>query len=340
MEALTRRIDARYELYAATPRWFFDESVEGLYRLHELRTDVGFVQHSALAYDARGTARALGELLPFDEGLVEGLAMEVRRSRSRAVLCDISPLGVAVAERAGVPSVLVENFTWPWLYEPLFAEVPELTPLSAQLTEWFARATVHIQAEPVCVRDPSAALVVPPVSRAPRRARAEMRKVLDIEADEPAVILTMGGVPEAMPFLDRLRDMGHVTFLVTGAAETRRDGNLRLFDNRTRVYMPDLIRAADAVVAKLGYSTVSEIWHEGTPLAFVTRADFRETEPLVQWVSRELEGFEIPGADFDSGGWVERVPELLGMPRRDPQEDGGAERVAAFVAEDVLGIRG
>lgn len=338
MEALARRVDARFELYAGTPRWFFDESVEGLYRLHELETDVGFVQRSALEYDAPATARALREAVPFDEELVGGLALEVRRAGCRAALCDIAPLGIAVAERAGVPSVLVENFTWPWLYEPLLGRVPELAEPAAELARWFARAAVHVQTEPLCAPDPRAALTVPPVSRPPRRTREEVRTELGLGPDERAVVVTMGGVPEAMPFLERLRSVRDVTFLVTGAPRTCRDGSLRLFDNATRIYMPDFVRAADAVVTKLGYSTLAEIWREGRPLAYVTRADFRETEPLVAWASRELDGFEIPGAEFEGGAWIERIPELLALAGTPPRSEGGAERIAAFVADEVLGL--
>lgn len=107
---------------------------------------------------------------------------------------------------------------------------------------------------------------------------------MGLAADARVVVLTMGGVPEALPFLGQLRALRDVTFLVTGAGETRVDGNLHLFDNRTRIYMPDLVHAADAVVAKAGYSTIAEVWREGRPLAFVARADFRETGPLRNWV--------------------------------------------------------
>ncbi len=338
MEALSRRVDARFELYAATPRWFFDESVHGLYRMHELRADVGFVQRSSLEFDGPATARALAALVPFDDALVDGLALEVRRAGVKAVLCDIAPLGIAVAERAGLPSVLIENFLWPWLYEPLFEDVPALKPLSEELATWFGRATVHVQAEPVCVPDPRADLRSPPIGRRPRRTRAEVRTELGLGDGERIVVVTMGGVPEALPFVDRLHAVENVTFVVTGAPATRQEGNVLLFDNATRIYMPDFLHAADAVVAKLGYSTVAEVWHEGLPLAYVTRADFRETESLRRWVAATLPGFEVPAADFPGGSWIDRVPELLDLPRAPKREQGGADRVAAFIAEEVLGV--
>jgi hypothetical protein len=68
----------RFELFAATPTWFFDESVAGLYTYHHLVTDVGLVQQSALAYDLGATVDALDAMLPFDDALVGSLASQVR----------------------------------------------------------------------------------------------------------------------------------------------------------------------------------------------------------------------------------------------------------------------
>lgn len=340
MEALHRASGARFELFTTAPRWFFDESLEGLYRYHEVVTDVGFFQTSALAYDLDATVAAVQALVPFDEELVAGLALEVRRAGCTVVLCDIAPLGIAVAERAGLPSVLVQNFTWPWLYEPLVAGAPSLGRLSAELDVWFGRATHHLLAEPFCHPDPRAHGSVLPVSRPARRSREAVRRDMDLPADGPVVVLTMGGYTEAMPFLDRLQDFRDVTFLVTGCDATEARGNLRLFDNATRLYMPDLVRAADAVVAKLGYSTVAEVWREGRPLAYVTRADFREMPPLRDWVRQWIPGFEIPGSDFAAGGWLERIPELLQEASRPARPLGGAEQVADYVMRQVPGMGG
>lgn len=333
MAALHRRTGARFELFAATPRWFFDESVEGLYRHHEVSADVGFVQTSALSYDLERTVEAVGRMVPFDPGLVGRLADVVRRTECCMVLCDIAPLGIAVAERAGIPSALVQNFTWPWLYEPLFDRAPSLAALSREMDGWIGRASLHLLAEPFCDRDPRAHGVVLPVSRRPRRTREELREEAGLAPEERVVVLTMGGYGEEMPFLGRLAEMRDVTFLVTGSPATRVSGNLRMYDNATRLYMPHLVRMADAVVGKLGYSTVAEVWAEGRPAAWVTRHDFRETGPLMSWAAARIPGFEIPAAEFAAGAWVAALPALLDLPRPEPAALGGADQVVDHLVE-------
>ena len=331
MAALHRRTGAEFELYTTVPRWFFDESIGGFFRYHDVLCDVGFVQVSALRYDLDRTVEALRHLLPFDPLVLDDLAARVLGAGCTAVLCDIAPLGIAVAERAGLPSVLIESFSWQWLYGPLYERAPDLERFSDELDQWWRKATLHIQTEPLCWRDAAVETLVDPISRAPRLERCEVRTQLDIPLDAQVVMITMGGYCEGMPFLKRLRAMSDVVFVVTGASETTHDGNLRLFGSQAPIFMPDLLRAADALVAKLGYGITAEAWREGLPYAFVSRRDFREMPPLEAFVRRELLGFEIPPEDFTEGGWIDRVPELLSLPRR-PRAGGGADRVANVVS--------
>ena len=330
MEALHQANGAEFEIFTTAPRWFFEESLSGLFNYHEVACDVGFRQASALVVDIPATVAALDDMLPFDARQVQALADVVTVSGCSAVLCDIAPMGIAVAERAGVPSVLLENFTWYWLYEPYWDEVPELARFSAELAAWRARATVLVQTEPLCEREP-AAVFVDPISREPRTDPARTREALGVGREQKVVVITMGGYGEDMSFLDALRARPEITFLITGAHETERVENLRLFSNRAPIFMPDLLRAADAVVAKIGYGMVAEVWREGIPFGFVSRADFREMPPLEAFINRELQGFEIAPEAFAQGAWIERLDELLQMPRT-PRSGGGAGAVAALLA--------
>ena len=336
MAALNESTGAAFELYTTVPRWFFDVSIEGLFRYNDVACDVGFVQPSALNYDLHRTVEALHDLLPFDPVLLDTLASRVLEAGCEAVLCDIAPLGIAVAERAGLPSVLIESFSWQWLYEPLHGCAPELVQFSEELERWWRKATVHIQTEPLCWRDDAADTLVDPISRVPRREREQVRTQLGIPIDARMVVITMGGYAEAMPCLKRLRAMSDVTFIVTGADETIRDGNLVLFGSQSAIFMPDLLRAADALVAKLGYGITAEAWREGLPYAFVSRRDFREMPPLEAFVQRELLGFEISSEGFAAGDWIDRVPELLSLPRQ-PRDGGGADQVASVVSALMVG---
>lgn len=336
MAAVHRHAGATFDLFTTVPRWFFDESVPPVFTHHEVECDVGFRQHSALRVDLERTVAALERQLPLDEALVAELAERITESGCGAVLCDIAALGIAVAERAGLPSVLVESFTWPFLYRPYLDRAPSLAEACRVLDGWTARATRRLQATPACEPDPTLEAVAP-ISREPTRDRAVARAALDLPSEGPVVVVTMGGYAEEMPFLRALEALDSITFVVTGAAGSGRRGNLVLFDNRTPLYMPDLLRAADAVVAKLGYGTLAESWREGLPFARVTRAGFPEMPALEAFADREVPGFTVSGQRFADGAWIDRLPELLAMPRA-PHGPGGAEAVADVLLE-VAGRR-
>lgn len=335
MQALHARYGTRFQLFGLTPAWFFDESVPGTFDRHEVETDVGFRQRSSLDVDLHATVEALDAFLPFDDALLDRLTDVVTRAGCQAVLCDVSPLGIAVAERAGLPSVLVENFLWPWLYEPLVAEAPGLGAAARALSAWYRRATLHVQATPAC--DPVAgAVTVPPVSRPPRRDRRTVRRALGVPEGAPMVVVTMGGIPQDLPFLDRLAAHAPVHFVVTGAPETASSGTLRLFGPSAPLYMPDFVGAADAVVAKLGYGTAAEVWAAGCRFAWVARPGFREAGPLGDWVEASLPGFRLTQDDFLGGAWLDRLPELLTLAPIGGRREGGAPAVA----ERIRGLLG
>jgi hypothetical protein len=329
MLAAMQEADAHFDVFTTAPRWFFEESLGGAFDYHEEVVDVGFRQRSALHVDVGATTDALRSFLPFDPNGIGSLGDRVRGLGCDAVLCDIAPLGVAVADAAGLPSLLVENFSWPWLYEPYMDAEPELASFGEEFDHWAARATVHVQARPMCDRDPGLE-AVDPIGRPPRMSREEARRHLALSPDERLVVVTMGGYGEDLSFLPRLGAMDGLRFLVTGAHRTDVSGNVHLYDNGTPLYMPDVLRAADAVVAKLGYGMVSEVWAEGLPFAHVTRPGFREMDALEAFAHEHLSGFLLDDVAFSAGEWVDRLPELLALERR-PHEGGGASRVAEIL---------
>jgi hypothetical protein len=117
MQALFElRSDLCYEVFTTVPEWFFSESLTAPFTYHEMVTDVGLVQPDALTEDVQATVGRLDELLSPVDSLLDQIAFRLQQLACRVVLCDISPLGLAAADRIGLPSVLIESFTWDWIY--------------------------------------------------------------------------------------------------------------------------------------------------------------------------------------------------------------------------------
>jgi UDP:flavonoid glycosyltransferase YjiC (YdhE family) len=229
--------------------------------------------------------------------------------------------------------VLVENFTWGWIYRGCAAREPRLLPYARLLDGLVRRADLRIQAQPVC-QPAAGASPVGPISRRPRAARAATRAALGIVARSPVVMVTMGGIPHGGFAVRPLLGLPAVTFVLVGAARRRRRlGNVLLLPRRSGFFHPDLVAAADAVVGKIGYSTLAETCRSRVPYGFVPRPGFRESAALARWLRDRGRGLRIAPAEFAAGTWVRRVPELLALGRLAEAFPDGARAAARLIRE-------
>jgi len=320
-------------LFTTVPRWFFGESLEMDFALHHLEADVGLVQRGPLGEDLPATVARLRERYPPDDALVARLAGRVSQLGCRIVLCDISPLGIAVARAAGLPSVLVENFTWGWIYRGCTAREPGLRPFADIIDALADLADLRLQAQPVC-RPVTVASQVGPISRRPRVSRATTRAALGIASRRPALLVTMGGIPHGGFAVKPLLGVPGVDFILAGGARRRRRvGNVLLLPHHSGLFHPDLVAAADAVVGKIGYSTVAETCRARIPYGFVPRAGFRESPVLARWLLDRGRGLRIDPASFASGEWVRHITDLLDLGRPPERFPDGARQTAKLIVE-------
>ena len=338
MAALQDRDPAlAFDVFTTVPAWFFEQSGCRKVSFHAEPVDIGFAQRTAFAEDIAETLRRLAAFVPFAPALVTRLATAVRAARCRAVLCDIAPLGIAVAQAAGLPSILVENFTWARLYPAYPATDPRLAEYGRYFGTLDRTATCHIQTEPICHREP-ADLVARPVSRKVRMPAAAVRVRLGVPSAAKLVLITMGGIAERPPFLAHLAERPDVCFLVAGVGQAlRAEANVIWLPQDTPLRHPDLVNAADAVVGKAGYSTIAEVYQAGVPFGYVTRDNYPETPGLVAFIRREMPALHLDREDLHSGCWVERLNELLGLPRARRAEPNGADQIAEFLLRQHAG---
>jgi len=333
MDAL-HRMDAAvdFEIFTKVPSWFFEDSLSCPFNYHSVMTDIGLVQRTPLEADIPATVRHLNRFLPFDRGMVEQLAKSVRNRNCGLIVCDIAPLGIAVAREAGIPSVLIENFTWDWLYEEYAGYAKGIEQHIGYLREIFNSVDFHIQTEPVCHRKNND-LITRPISRKPRKSAHETRKKRGFTEDDKVVLITMGGIPDHAPFIECLNGQSNVGFIIPGGSEhDERRGNVSLSPMRSDCFHPDLVRASDAVIGKVGYSTLAEIYHAGVPFGYIRRAHFRESDILVSFIKNEMHGLPIHEKTYYTGEWVTYLlPQLLELPKIHRRDGNGARVVAEFI---------
>ena len=144
----------------------------------------------------------------------------------------------------------------------------------------------------------------------------------------------MGGIPHGGFAVKPLLEVRGVEFILAGAARKRRRvGNVLLLPHHSGLYHPDLVAAADAVVGKIGYSTLAETCRSRVPYGFIPRPGFRESAVLARWLSDRGRGLRIAPAAFASGEWVRRIRDLLDLGRPTERFPDGARDAARLIQE-------
>ncbi len=335
MEALSALCPVCFEIVTTVPKWFFAQSLSASYTLHPISCDVGLVQKNALEEDLGQTLKSLESFYPLDQNLIDRVAVTFRDCE--LVICDIAPLGLAAAQRAGVTSVLIENFTWDWIYQSYSIDYPAFISHIHSLQRLYQQADYYIQAAPVC-NPIDGALQVPPIARKRREKRALLRQQLQVRETDTLVLVTMGGIAGTQLPLAQMAEMEQC-FVLPGAARKMMEirGNFRLLPQDSSFYHPDLVAACDAVIGKVGYSTLAEVYQAGIPYGYIGRPSFRESASLAAFIDREMVSLEISWEQFQGEHWLDRVPELCRLPSQRISRPNGADSAAVLLHNLING---
>jgi|TARA_B100002003_G_C13939191_1_gene455885 UDP-N-acetylglucosamine:LPS N-acetylglucosamine transferase len=156
--------------------------------------------------------------------------------------------------------------------------------------------------------------------------------MLGIAAESKMVLISFGGIPEQITFFDRLTTLEDVRFVVAGGTDSFKiEKNLILIPHRSDYFHPDLVKAADAVIGKVGYSTVAEVYNAGTPFGYIPRPNSPEAPRLVEFIKQNMVGFVIEESIFRKGDWLTILREILRISPKKPITPNGADQVARFI---------
>lgn len=330
----SRRSNIMISIYTETPASFFSQSSIPQFQYHAVKTDIGLVQSSPFQSDLAATIRQLKGWNQSVESLSSEMAVSLNKSHTDLVISDISPLGIDSARKAGIPSILIENFTWDWIYELYLSDYPEFKLIIEKFRAVYDRADFHLQLEPVCRLSEKSSLTIPLVSRIPLKTRAETRHKLGISPDQRLGIISMGGIPYTYTkLLSNNRIPDNVKVAVLGNFESvTADGNVIQIPHESHFYHPDLVSAADFVIGKAGYSLIAEVITQGKPFGYINRSDFRESPCLDQFLRKFPNAVEVK-PEFCN--LFEAVDRLCNFSSVNYSLQNGAEIAADFILQQV-----
>jgi len=331
--------DVRIFVRSSAARWLLERTIRVPFELDDRPVDTGVVQIDSLHLDAGETiARAADFYATFDQRAAEEARL-LRDRDTRLVIVDAAPLGCGAAALAAIPSFVVSNFTWDWIYAgyaehlPLGPEVIPTIQRAYRMAQGGWRLPMHGGFEtfepPSRVRASAgqALIDVPFVARHARHTRAETRRRLQLPLDAKLVLPTFGGYGAQGVEYAQLDFGPDWQVLVNFDDRLIYEAGLRY---------EDLVGAVDVVFTKPGYGIISECIANRTPLVYTSRGRFAEYDVLVREMPRYLRCSYIDQDDLKAGRWRAAAEAAVTAPP--PPEDpptNGADVVARMMAETL-----
>lgn len=338
--------DAALIVRSAVPAWLFDTAAQQRLDIQPLETDSGIAQRDSLTHDEADTAR---RAVRFYENFDERVAAEatwLHAHGARVVVADVPPLACAAAARAQIPSIVVANFTWDWIYRS-FPDFDQRAPGVLATIEGAYATASHALRLPMhggfgsfgnVIRD------IPFIARRGTRRAGTVRAALGLDGARPIVLASFGGHGLRLPY-EAASASGRLTVLLTEFEAESNPGvgslpHVRCLSGRElsshQLRHEDLVVAADVVLSKPGYGIVSECIASNTALLYTSRGAFPEYDVMVDAMPRVMRCRYIDQAALFEGTWVDAVEQLLQQPAAPTRPMvNGAEVAADFILKTM-----
>lgn len=335
--------DTRIIIRTSAPRWLFDRTLTVPVTLLAGECDTGIVQIDSLRIDEAETVHRAREFYAAAQQRTLNETELLRTHEAKLVVADAPPLACAAADALGIPSVIISNFTWDWIYDRYArrfeAEAPDVVPVIARA---YSTATggwrLPMHGGFATVRPVTD---LPFVARHARHAQDEVRDVLDLPAERPLALCSFGGYGLTAFDLASVDCLEHWTVVATGRVPPRHRSHGLVFVDESRMYesglrYEDLVAAVDVVVTKPGYGIISECVANGTAMLYTSRGQFPEYDIMVAEMPRVLRCAYLDQASLLAGRWRAALDALLASlpPPEYPPTDGAevaADRLSRLV---------
>lgn len=287
--------------------------------------DTGMVMSSAL--DVRvAESRAAYQALHADwEVRVATEAKLLRELKADAVFSNAGYLALAGAQRAGIANVALCSLNWFDIYRHYCGD----DAIAAQILASYAHADAFLRATPGMAMETLPNLVpVGPVAALGTDRRDELDQYLHLSKEEKLVLVSMGGITGRLP-VELWPRIAGVRWLVQKSWQVDHPDAIAL--ESLPLDFCDLLASADALLCKPGYGSFVEAACSGTPVLYVNRSDWPESQALIGWLQLHGTCREVSRAQLESGNFAGTLSGLWLAPEPVPPAADGASRAADWL---------
>ena len=261
--------------------------------LYKLSTDIGYVlRKGSVLPDHDRQIIEIEEFITSFQGLIESEIKRLNNKKVDLILSDISPLAFEIANRLGIPSIGISNFTWFTAFLDL-VPIEMIAPLKSsydKMDYFFALAGSNEQN-------------IKPTQQFGFYSR-------NVDQSEVDKIRSKVGVNKKLVFLGLgmkmvLNDLQNLPIWNSPNIHFIVSSNLTIDHPNVSIIEKDYIEtqnyiaACDLVITKAGWGTVAESVVAGVPLLIIEREGMKEDQNTINYLLENKLGRTISIKEFE-----------------------------------------
>jgi hypothetical protein len=331
----TNTDNLRLTIRSNIPQTFFEEELPFPHNWRSGGFDVGCLQNDGVSVFVKETLAAYKDISVNNRSLADDEARWCRDNGVDCVVSDITPFAFDVADRAGIPSVAISNFTWHDIYSPYVKRFPEYELMLSEMANQYRKASMALTlypSAPMSIFERKKSM--PVLGRRGVNRRDEIYHCFGIDKNKRLGMVYVGNYGLGGIDWGRLEKFTGWEF-VSVYPLPGKPKNYHLVSKEQFRYQ-DLSASADAVIAKMGYGVFSESILNGIPLIYLPRDDFAEFPVLDAEAKRIGSGVCLNTEEFCELGWAGLLDEIVDNHKMKPADGSGAR----MCAEEIIKIVG
>ena len=276
-----------------------------LYRAQDY--EPGVVQTNCFEIDVKQTQKAYQIYFKERKSRLKDEEEFIKRHECLGLISDIPALPVRAAANVGIPAIGLSNFTWDWILTPIF-NGGHFEYIIKQIENDYRSGKLHIQLPFGPDNSPFYhSEKAPIIARKAKLPKFEVKRRLNIPNSNShrLVVVCPGGWDPINWESFHVKGCGAFRFVMVGDLPITADSDCVHLPHELPygLTFPDLVQAADILLAKPGYGIASECLLHNTPLVIIERPKFRETPYLIDAFRSYGPCFELSLNDFFAGDW-------------------------------------
>jgi hypothetical protein len=295
--------------------------------------DIGMVMSSALDIrieDSRAAYRTFHS--DWDSKVAEEASL-LRHLGADAVFSNVGYLPLAGAQQAGIPNVALCSLNWADIYRHCCGD----DDIATQIRNCYASANAFLRATPgMAMNDLPNLIPVAPIACVGINRRNELNHLLRLSTNEKLVLVSMGGIDSRLP-IDRWPRIDSVRWLVPNSWQVSHPDTIIL--ESLSMSFSHVLASCDALLCKPGYGSFVEAACSGTPVLYVNRANWPETQAMEDWLQQHGVCREISREQLEAGNFAEELTALWLTPQPARVEPNGVEQVVNWLEHNFFALK-